>query len=224
MPWVSIHTDQIPNMSDADRENNVTIIWNNLGSKGYTANAVAAIASNMQYEGFLNPGQYELDKNYDIYQYGAGLCGWTPVIYQGSVVSEQHKHLGNWCQMNNLNWELGDSQLSYLNYEMTDWYNSERLTDNWYAPNLGYPEQSPLTAEEFIVSELEPETLAAYWALYYEHPNETALQNSLSDRMNGATTWYNFIITLGPPVPPEPPTPIRKKKMPIWMMCRRNYF
>lgn len=228
MPWVSIRTDQVPNFSDSDREKNVTMIWNNLGSKGFTANAVGAICSNMLHEGFLNPGQYQLGSNYSLYfPWGSGLCGWTPTYKNPNDPTETYNPmqlLGSWCDSQGLDHENGDAQLAYLNYEMTDWDGHERLTENAYAPNLGYPRQPPLTALEFISSELEPDTLGAYWAIYYEHPGESNLRDTLNVRMSDSITWYNFILGLGPPTPPEPPTPTRKKKMPIWMMCRRNYF
>lgn len=125
MAWVSYQTDKFPPMTEADKKNNVSIIWEELGAKGYTLEAVAAICGNMESEGILNPGQYEIGRNYDIYKYGAGLCGWTPVYVSG--VSSTH--LGNWCDSQGLNWLDGDSQLAYLHYELTDWGGTERFSE-----------------------------------------------------------------------------------------------
>lgn len=79
----------------------------------------------MESEGILNPGQYEIGRNYDIYKYGAGLCGWTPVYVSGVSAT----HLGNWCDSQGLNWLDGDSQLAYLHYELTDWGGTERFSE-----------------------------------------------------------------------------------------------
>ncbi len=218
--WVSYVTDQAPPITQAEKENNVAIIWDILGSLGYTAEAVAAIAGNMEYEGFLNPGQYEIGYNYSL-SGGGGLCGWTPIYYTGSIVAEQNRHLKNCCDSWGINWLDGDSQLRYLNYEMTDWYGLDRLQfdTNPLAPSLGYPLLSPLTAQQFIVSTISVTDLAAYWELYYERPYDPGA--TISYRQSSATFWYNYIQTLPPPTPPVPPTPARRK-MPIWMMCRRN--
>lgn len=212
MPWVSYYTDSFPPMTDADKENNVTIIWNYLGGLGYTANAVAAICGNMEYEGILNPQQFEIGHDYDITQYGAGLCGWTPVYSQTNPL----QHLGNWCDENGLNWLDGDSQLYYLDYELTDWNGTERFFRNPQAPQIGYPLEPPITASNFRLSELSPEELSTIWVLYYEHPANAPASYEL--RANAANKWWTFITQLPPPDPSGQYGKIKKHHMPIWLM------
>lgn len=213
MPWVSYQTDKFPPMTSADKENNVSIIWAELNAKGYSLEAVAAICGNMEAEGILNPGQYEIGRNYDIYKYGAGLCGWTPVYVAGTDA----RHLGNWCDSQGINWLDGDSQLAYLNYEMTDWGGVERFFRNNLAPKCGYPTNPPITAKEFITSTQAVQDLAAYWMLYYEHP--ASPQKSMATRKANSEKWYEYLS--GEPVPPSPPTPISTNHLPLWMMIKR---
>ena len=226
MPWVSQRTDQYPTLTQSDWENNVTIIWNTLGSKGYTAEAVAAICGNMQAEGILNPGQYQIGSNYSLYYpWGSGLCGWTPTYNNPDNSRPQnnpHQLLGSWCDSQGLNHEDGDAQLAYLHYELTDWDGTERFFSNSQATDIGQPVNPPITAAQFMVSTDSVSTLSDYWLCYYEHPAD--LLNTYLTRRQNSARWYTFITSLPPPQPPTPPTPTQKKKMPIWMMCRRNYF
>lgn len=228
--WVSRRQDQIIQLSTAEQENNVTCLWERLSPLGYTAEAIAAIAGNMQYEGLLNPAQYESGYNYSL-SAGGGLCGWTP-IYDAS--DTYYRHLKNWCDLQSLNYEDGDAQCSYLNYELTDWNNVERFFLNNLAPTvtypITYPVQPTMTAASFITADYQSsvgfysvdeyvEYLAGVWILYYEHPaNPTDPNSGVSVRQSAAVSWYNFLQNL----PPTPPTPTTRRKMPIWMMCRRN--
>lgn len=212
MPWVSYKTDQFPPMTETDKQNNVTIIYNELSAKGYSLEAISAICGNMESEGILNPAQYEIGRNYDVYNYGAGLCGWTPVYVTGSSAT----HLGNWCDSEGLDWLDGDSQLKYLDYELTDWNGTERFFRNPSAPSCGYPTNPPITAKEFIASAENVNTLAAYWMLYYEHPANP--KASMATRKANASKWYEYLSDS--PTPPDPPTPIKTNKLPLWMMLR----
>ena len=221
MPWVYYHTDQIAPMTRADYENNVTLIWNTLGSLGYTIEAVSAICGNMQAEGNLNPQQYEYNKNYDIYHYGAGLCGWTPVYDPDGLYLMNR--LGSWCDSQGLNWLDGDSQLAYLDYELTNWNGIDRFkfAANQDATLIGYPAVSPMDSDQFPSSTLSVSTLTDYWLCYYERPRGQYLVDSQPVRQHNAAEWYAFIATLPPPTPPVPPTPTRRK-MPLWLMIPRR--
>lgn len=214
MPWVSYYTDQWPNMTEADKQNNVDIIWNYLGGQlGYSAEAVSAICGNMEYEGLLNPQQFEIGRNYDIYNYGAGLCGWTPVYRSDNP----RQHLGNWADENGLNWMDGDTQLYYIEYELTDWNNTERFFRNPLAPEFGQPYNPPITANDFRTSTINPATLSAYWQLYYEHPANP--KATYQQRINATNKWYEYITGITPPEPvPIPVFWKRKRGMPVWLM------
>ena len=77
MPWVGRNTDQNPGMTSAEQEQNVSMIAAFFRNRGWTDNAIAALCGNMQIESYLNPGQYELNRNYNP-QFGFGLVQWTP--------------------------------------------------------------------------------------------------------------------------------------------------
>ena len=212
--WVSRRQDRIIPLSTAEQENNVTCLWERLSPLGFTVEAVAAIAGNMQYEGLLNPAQYEDGYNYSL-SGGGGLCGWTP-IYDAS--DTYYRHLKNWCDSQGLNFEDGDAQCAYIYYELTDWNNAERFMANSDATLIGLPANPPITARQFITSTLSADTLADYWLCYYERPLGQYLVSTEPYRSSAALSWYNFLQN----IPPTPPTPTTRRKMPIWMMCRKN--
>ena len=225
LTWVYYHTDQVAPMTQSDYENNVTIIWNYLGGAlGYSANAVAAICGNMRYEGNLNPQQYQYGSNYNIYfPWGAGLCGWTPVYDDPNNPRGYNpmQLLGSWCDSQNLNWLDGDSQLKYIEYELTDWDNTERFMPNQDAALINMPVNPPITANAFRTSTLSADLLADYWLCYYERPLGQNLVSSEPYRAQAALDWYTFISGITP-VPPTPPTPGRTSQMPLWMMVSRK--
>lgn len=229
--WVSIRQDTINVLTTAQKENNVTCLWERLSPLGYTPEAVAAIAGNMEYEGLLNPAQYEAGYNYSL-SHGGGLCGWTPLYVAGDTTL---RNLKNWCDYNGLNFEDGDAQCAYLDYELTDWNNMQRFFRNPLASTVTYPITYPtdptMLASAFISSSYTQSSgftdvnefvayLAGVWILYYEHPADPANPNyGATPRQNAAIGWYNFIMGL-PPTPPTPPS--TRRKMPLWMMASRK--
>lgn len=218
--WYSVRQDTLNYLTTAQKENNVTCLWERLSPLGFTAEAVAAIAGNMEYEGLLNPGQYEYGYNYSL-SAGGGLCGWTPIYDANDTL---YQHLKNWCDYYNLNHEDGDAQCSYINYELTDWNLTnpgnpvERFMPLAYAPDIGMPVNPPITASAFIVSTLSPDLLSNYWVCYYERPGRQQLNDTAAGRASAALNWYSFISGL----PPVPPTPGRTGKLPLWMMVSRK--
>lgn len=72
MPWVAVDTDQNTGFPEASKQQNVTMIANYFRAQGWTDNAIAALCGNMEIESYLNPGQFELNKNYNP-EFGFGL-------------------------------------------------------------------------------------------------------------------------------------------------------
>lgn len=212
------------------REDNVTEIYNALHALGYSNNAIAAMCGNSQFEGLLNPAQKEAwtqGPTWSITTDGGGLFGWTPVSYPGDTYL---RHLYEWCSANNLTWNTGPAQMAYVNYELTDWNNAERFTQNLQAVLMTYPGTTtaypvipPITASQFITSTLSVEVLSDYWILYYEHPGDVTDANSgYLPRRQAALQWKTFIDNLSPT--PPGPTPRTYKKMPIYLMLRNNLY
>lgn len=153
-------------LSQTEMENNATIIWNYLASKGWTLNAVSAILGNMQSESTINPNIWE-SLTVD-YSRGYGLVQWTPAS----------KYI-DWA---GADWENGDKELDRIIYEVD---NGLQWFSNPNAPIVN----PPITFKEFTTSTEPPETLADYFLWYYEHPAITIQPN----RSEQAITWFNFL-------------------------------
>lgn len=180
-------------LSHSEMENNATIVWNYLGSKSWTLNAVSAILGNMQSESTINPNIWEsLTVNYSR---GYGLVQWTPAT----------KYI-NWA---GADWESGDKELDRIIYEVD---NGLQWFSNPNAPIVN----PPITFKEFTTSTEPPATLANYFLWYYEHPAVT-IQPIRAEQANA---WYEYL-SGKPPEPPEPPEPTGKQgKLPVWAYCR----
>lgn len=178
-------------LSQSEMKNNATIVWNYLGSKGWTINAVSALLGNMQSESTINPNIWE-SLTVD-YSRGYGLVQWTPAT----------KYI-DWA---GADWENGDKELDRIIYEVD---NGLQWFSNPNAPIVN----PPITFKEFTTSTESPATLANYFLWYYEHPAET-IQPIRAEQANA---WYEFL-SGKPPEPPEPPIG-KQGKLPIWAYCR----
>lgn len=153
-------------LSQSEMENNATIIWNYLGSKGWTLNAVSAILGNMQSESTINPNIWEslaVD-----YSRGYGLVQWTPAT----------KYI-DWAGSD---WENGYRELDRIIYESE---NAIQWFSNPNAPIIN----PPISFKEFTTSNEEVGILANYFLWFYEHPAVTIQPN----RAEQAIAWFNFL-------------------------------
>lgn len=197
-------------ISGATQETNARYIWQYLGSKGWTLNAVAALLGNMQAESAINPGRYEAytyNKSSSLYlgpnptqseinawlekyknakgRYpGFGLTQWTST---GANSWSEHK-LISWCKSNNLDPTDIDSQLMRIEWEAEN-------GKQWY----GYKQDIkdyPISFKEFTTSNKEPEWLAAAFLLRYEIPGNR--YDYVKVRGENARRWYNFLLPYAP--------------------------
>lgn len=160
-------------LSQEEMENNADIIWQYLGSRGWTIESVSAILGNMQSESTINPNIWEsLIVDYDR---GYGLVQWTPAT----------KYI-DWA---GADWENGDKELDRIIYEVD---NNIQWFSNPEAPIV----DPPISFKEFSESALPVEDLANYFLWYYEHPAETIQPI----RAEQAKKWYEFL-SGKPPVP-----------------------
>ena len=169
----------------------------------WSDNAIAGIIGNMQSESSLNPGRWQSD-NVGNNNGGYGLVQWTPAS----------KYF-DWCESESRNdaSEM-DNNIERIVYEVehnTQYYS----TDN-------YPE----SFVEFTQSEQSPYYLACAFAWNYErsyvvlYGTEEKREALRQQRGGNAEYWYQYLTSLEPTEPIEPTPTRRRKKMPVWMMCR----
>lgn len=176
-------------LSQAEMETNAKYIWNYLGSRGWSLNAVAGMLGNMQTESTINPGIWEgLNAGTGP---GYGLVQWTPWT----------KYV-DWCNDNDLSPDSMDSALQRIEYELA--------TGQQYYPTDSYPE----TFAEFKASTKSPSYLAMAFLANYERPAEP----NQPDRGIQANDWYMFLLREPAPVDPSKPVNAKRKGLPLFML------
>lgn len=76
-------------LSDNEKEINATYIWNYLGSRGWSLNAVAGMLGNIEHESSINPGRGEVGGG------GFGLVQWTPKSKFTDWLHSNHQDLAD---------------------------------------------------------------------------------------------------------------------------------
>ena len=233
--WVHRETDQSPNMTHAEKENNAQIIYMYLSSKGWSLESICAVLGNMETESYLNPGQCELGQGLPGYNLidgvptsayyragkGLGLIGWTDLYYNGV-------HYPNGC----LYYAMQLSEAWFDGYQQLDLLDEEDdrrwielgtgVACSGWQYNADYPQYDD-TLQEFktnakgrSIAELTREFLYVR-----ERPADPAATEAT--RISQAQAWYTYLSGIGPINPPfdpgDPTDPIRRG-MPIYAMIR----
>lgn len=157
-------------LTQAEMETNARYIWNYLGSKGWSLNAVAGMLGNMQTESTINPGIWEgLNAGTGP---GFGLVQWTP-----------YTKYTQWCDDRNLDPADMDSALQRIEYELEN--------------GLQYYKTSsyPLSFAEFKVSTESPYYLGMAFLANYERPAVSYQPR----RGEQAEQWYEYLSALPAP-------------------------
>lgn len=179
-------------LTQEEMQTNARYIWNYLGTRGWSINAVAGMLGNMQTESTINPGIWE-GLNEGATSRGFGLVQWTPAT----------KYL-NWCTENDLEPSEMDSALQRIEYELEKGLQ--------YYPTDTYPE----TFAEFKVSTKDPYYLGMAFLANYERP---AVSNQ-PKRGDQAVEWYEFLGALPAPESTKPKR--RKLPLYMMLMATRR--
>jgi surface antigen len=183
---------------------NAKYIWQYLGARGWSINAVAGLLGNLQQESKMSPAVWEsLIEGSTINADGTHTLNMTAINtyyanrgrYPGYGITQwtPYSKYTNWCKNENLPyWEM-DSQLLRLEWEAKN-------KQQWIAkPSKGYD----ITFDDFITSSREASWLAAAFAFCYERPARStgtqAEQEALrKERGDFGQYWYNFLSSLPP--------------------------
>ena len=169
----------------------------------WSDNAIAGLLGNMQSESALNPGRWQSDDVGNTTG-GYGLVQWTPAS----------KYF-EWCESENrADVSDIDNNIERIIYEV------EHNIQYYSTPSYD------LTFTEFTQSNETPYYLACAFAWNYErsyvvlYGTEEEQENLRQLRGGNANYWYEYL-TNEQPSEPDIPIPFKKKKkMPVWMMCR----
>lgn len=196
MAWQAVWTNSLDALTQSQREQNVDIIYAYFNALGWEINPIAAMLGNMHVESQLNPAQWE--HGYPIYNpgnTGFGLSQWTPWTKIRDAIGSD--------------WETNyNGQLDRINYEAQP----ENQGVQWI-PVSAY---SNYTFQQFA----HDTTHNLEWLVgCYEYSYERGTP-AIQQRLGYAQAWLTYMQTH----PPGPgPTPIHRRNIPIWMMCRPIY-
>ena len=151
-------------LSQAEMENNAQMFYSRMSAYGFSLNAIAGMLGNIQTESGINPGIWE---SLDPYEGGYGLVQWTP-----------YTKYSEWAGSNWL--DNGDKECERILFEFANGIQ--------YYPTESYP----ISASQFMTSNLSPEDLASAFLYNYERPASYA---SNQTRRSQARAWYNYLIT-----------------------------
>ncbi len=164
-------------LNRSEMEANAKYIWNYLGSKGWSLNAVAGMLGNMQYESSINPGRHQVGSGESG---GYGLVQWTP-----------KSKITTWLSANGYAEDDMDGQLERILWEKE---NHEQYAKNKYK----------YTFETFYTSLDNPYTLACAFAFDYErswvtlYGTEAQKETLRKERGGAAEEWYSFLSPFSP--------------------------
>lgn len=178
-------------LTEEEKKTNARYIWNYLGSRGWTMNAVAGMLGNMETESSINPGIWQ-DLNSGNMSGGFGLVQWTPAT-----------KLINWANNKGLVYTALDTQLERIIYEQT--------TENGQFSSAGTSYN--MTFTQFKNSTLSPYDLGLIFLACYERPADP----NQPWRGTAAQTWYEYLQTI--PAPSDPSGGgVSKKGMSLLLM------
>lgn len=177
-----------------EMQNNATIIFSDLTSKGWTPEAVSGMLGNMQTESTINPGIWQnLTPNPNL---GWGLVQWTP-------------------STNFTNWAASHGYANDDGYAQLIWIDTETVPTGQWIPTSMYP----LSFDEFKSSTDTPERLADAFLRNFERPG-TIPQPARSTQARYWFDWYNNEYV--PPENPPMNGGEWHAKMPIWFYLRKD--
>lgn len=176
-------------LSQADMETNAKYIYNYLGARGWSVNAIAGMLGNFQTESHINPGIWEgLNEGTGP---GFGLVQWTP-----------YTKYTEWCEARGLDPSHMDSALARIEYELANGL-QYYATDN-------YPE----SFAQFKTSTKSPTYLAMAFLANYERPAEP----NQPWRGTQAEAWYTFLTGQPAPADLVTTTKSKRKALSLLML------
>ena len=188
MTWHYNWTNQSNSLSDSEKYENAEEIWDLfINTYGWTEEATAAVISNFEHEGLLNPAQWQIGSTIGTWEsntVGLGLGQWTPA-----------SKIGDYCGgRDQAHVEDGAKQIQCV---IDDPYGQwvQRINSRGYST---YYQTSGLlyitSIDDFSISEERPEDLATCWCACWEGCNRKAFKDTFYTRRSRARYWYEEFV------------------------------
>lgn len=167
MAWISEYQRWL---SESESLQNAQMVVNHFVGTDWTKESLSALCGNMRHESSINPDMYEYGYDWTADR-GYGLVQWTP-----------RSKYWDWAVSNHLEPRSGDSQLSRIDFEVTN--------NIQWIPRSDY---GGMTFSQFRQNSggwtVEYLTEAFTWG--YERPNQQAGEESMPDRKAFALRCFN---------------------------------
>lgn len=177
----------VSTLTTAQMNANAKYIYNYLKSQGFTKQAACGVLGNMQAEGGINPGIWEVRDNTS---YGYGLVQWTPSTKflnraksQGIISAATATAVNSLA--NNAPKTLMDAELECLIWGCTS--GGEFFAPASSMQHSGYS----MSFATYKASTLSASTLAVVFHDHFERSADGT--TGLNKRSNYATNWYNSL-------------------------------
>lgn len=188
MPWIYYETNQVPPMTEANKQNNATLAYQQLYGYGWTLAAVAGLLGNFEWESFLNPGQWQLGYPIGGNSGGLGLGQWTPPAWWRDYATDFNKGLYD-----------GVAQIEYVNL------NNLYKDGKWQGEHWNTTKSPYWTWTQYTTADTTPEITAQAFFNQWEQANDS----SLPERQSRARKWYDYLGGTPPQPPYTPPPPLK---------------
>lgn len=170
-------------MSWSDKYENAEEIWDLLiNTYGWTEEASAAVISNFQHEGLLNPAQWQIGStigDWDNKYVGLGLGQWSPASKIGDYCGGRDRsHIEN-----------GAKQVECTVSVAGQWV--QRVNSQGYSRFYGYSNIPYYRSiSDFSQATDDPEDLATCWCACWEGCSKQAFKDTYTIRREDARYWY----------------------------------
>lgn len=191
--WKGKYTNHNPGFTEADKIINATIIASYLKTVGYNMAALCGVIGNMEWESYLNPGQWQLGSTIEQWPpagVGFGLVQWTP-----------------WTKFSD--WAGSDWRTNYTKQlERLEFERANGL--QWITLSSG--QFAGITFNGFLDFEGSPALAARCWCEAYERGTWAA------QRSTYAENWYTYF--RANPIPDWTPPGSLSANIPIWLLFK----
>lgn len=163
-------------LTNSQRENNATIMYNLFTSWGWNVNTIFALLGNMEHESSLSPGIVENLATNNPPTKGYGLIQWTNT--KATVVTQNTLWAWIYAQYGNYDWQDGTKQCIFINSD-------DRSA---WIPVKSYP----ITYDQFkagLNHNNQPATLEYLTKAYFYNRERGTWSNN---RLTYAQKWYDF--------------------------------
>lgn len=242
MPWYAKQVNGYLT-SSAEATANATETVNILQGRGFSLASCCAILGNIADEGGYNPWRWQGDNVQSVnnisVSVGYGLFQYTPPTKYINATNRD-RYLQDGYAPNFSDYpgdpQDGKAQLEFMADQFTSSYfdittgSGQIRYNNYYPyfqalnPPIDITPWFNISAAEFQTgqyfntsTDIPLEDLTGAFELCWEGPAYSGAATHYAPRINAARYWADYFDLN----PPTPPTPVTRKKMPLWMMLRR---